>query len=510
MAHPRAETWHEPIDHTIAWSCRDHRRILPHPTDPCSLDTLPTRSHLSPFPFPTPRTLTAANTRRHFSSLPDYEVLTMPALSPTMEQGTIAEWKMKEGDFIEAGSVMAEVETDKATVAFEAVDEGYLAKILAPDGTADLPVGSPVAVVVEDEGSVGAFGSFTLADAGGEAAAPAAAAPAAAPEEKAAPAAEAATKAAAAAAPVASSGGRVVASPLAKATASRDGVDLSVIGAGSGPGGRIVQKDVVAAAVAAPAQSAAAAAAQPASVGAVPGLVDLGDYEDIPLSNMRKVIAQRLTQSKQSIPHYYLSIKCNVDALLETRSELNAKLEKQGTKLSVNDFVIKASALSMGKVPEVNSAWMDSFIRQYDNVDVCVAVATPGGLMTPIVPDCDRIGLTAISSKVKELAGKAKDNKLTPDEFQGGTFTISNLGMFGVTNFSAIINPPQAAILAVGGAETEIVQAGTDDNDKPVYKPTKTMTVTLSCDHRVVDGAVGAQWLQAFKGYVEDPVTMLL
>jgi len=451
----------------------------------------------------------AGQFKRFFSSLPDHEILTMPALSPTMEVGTISKWQVAEGDFIESGSVIADVETDKAVVAFEAVDEGYLAKILLPEGTADIAIGTPVAVLVEGKDDVSAFKDYS---AGGDspAAAPAAEAepaPAQAPAPTPTPAPAASSSSSSSSS---SSGARIAVSPLAKSIAAELGIDLALVGTGSGPGGRIVKSDIEAYQASAPAQ--AQTTAVPSAAPAAPSMPSpaAGPFEDIPLSNMRKVIANRLLQSKREVPHYYLSVTCNVDELIKYRSILNKKLEKEGTKLSVNDFIIKASALSMAKVPEVNSSWMDSFIRQYDYVDVCVAVATPGGLMTPIVPDADKLGLAGISTKVKELASKAKDGGLQPHEFQGGTFTISNLGMFGVDTFSAIINPPQAAILAVGGADTKIIQSGVDEDGKPVYASSKVMTVTLSCDHRVVDGAVGAQWLQAFKGYIEDPVSMLL
>jgi len=446
------------------------------------------------------------NSVRRFSSLPDHEVLTMPALSPTMEVGTISKWQVAEGDFIESGSVIADVETDKAVVAFEAVDEGYLAKVLQAEGTADIAIGTPVAILVEDKENVAAFKDYMPEDSAAPAAAPASEPAAPAPEPVAA--APAATPAPASA--VGASGERIFASPLARSVAAELGIELSQVGAGSGPEGRIVKSDIDRYAASAPAVQQATVATAAAAPAQAAFAAASGPSQDVPLSNMRQTIASRLTTAKREVPHYYLTITCNVDALVNTRAELNERLEKDGVKLSVNDFIVKASALSMAKVPEVNSSFMDTFIRQYDYVDVCVAVATPGGLITPIIPDADRLGLAGISTKVKELATKAKEGGLQPHEYQGGTFTISNLGMFGVDHFSAIINPPQAAILAVGGAETKIVQSGTDDEGKPVYSTSKTMTVTLSCDHRVVDGAVGAQWLQAFKGYIEDPMRMLL
>jgi pyruvate dehydrogenase E2 component (dihydrolipoamide acetyltransferase) len=435
------------------------------------------------------------------SSDPDHIVLTMPALSPTMEKGNIASWKVKIGDKVKAGDVMAEVETDKATVAFESVETGYIAKILLNDGAQDVPVGTPVAVLAENEADVKAFESFA---AGGEAAAaPAAAAP---KKAEAAPAAQA-TAAAPAAAASSSAGGRVVASPAARRVASEQGVSLDGI-VGTGPNSRILQADVKeqagqVKATAAPARAAPSVAAS-----------SEGDFTDIPHSNVRKVIASRLSQSKQTIPHYYLSVDVTMDAVNKLRTELNAQLEAAAgkgadapkpAKLSVNDFIIKASALACRRVPAANSSWQDNSIRQFNYVDVSVAVSTDAGLVTPIVRDADTKGLTGISNDVKALAAKARANKLAPSDYQGGTFTISNLGMFGVKSFSAIINPPQAAILAVGSSEARLTQA----KDGSVSSA-QVMSVTLSCDHRVVDGAVGAQWLQAFKGFLEKPSTMLL
>lgn len=407
-----------------------------------------------------------------------------------MEKGVIASWVKNEGDEVMPGEVMAEVETDKATVAFESVEEGFLAKILMEAGGGEVDVGTPVAILCETEEDIAAFANYS----GDSAAAPAAAA--AAEPTPAAPAAASAVAAAPAAAP-ASTGGRVVASPFARTVAREKGVDISQV-PGTGPERRILAADVqsftpaaAAAATPAPAKtSAAPAAAAPAS----------GEFTDIPHSNIRKVTAARLTQSKQEIPHYYLSAECAVDSLMAVRAKLNEPREK-AQKVSVNDFVIKAAAKALKDVPTVNSAWMDEHIREFNYVDISVAVSTPTGLITPIVKDADCKGLASISGEVKELAGRAKDNKLQPHEFMGGTFTISNLGMFGVHSFSAIINPPQAAILAVGGSSQRLNPDGTTSN---------IMIVTLSCDHRVIDGAVGAQWLKAFKKYIEDPMAMLL
>jgi len=427
----------------------------------------------------------------------------MPALSPTMEKGNIASWKVAVGAKVNVGDVMAEVETDKATVAFESVESGFIAKILVGDGAQDVPVGTPVAVLAENEEDVKAFESFS---AGGEAAAPA---PKAEAPKAAEPAQEAAAPAASSAPASSSSGSRVVASPAARRVASEQGVSLDQI-QGTGPNNRIVQADVKEQAGSA---KAAPAAAPKAAAPAVKASSE-GEYVDLPHSNVRKVIAQRLSQSKQTIPHYYLSVDVNMDAVNKLRTELNASLEAQAgkgpdaekpAKLSVNDFIIKASALACRRVPAANSSWQDNSIRQFNYVDVSVAVSTDAGLVTPIVKDADTKGLSSISNDVKSLAAKARANKLQPAEYQGGTFTISNLGMFGVKSFSAIINPPQAAILAVGAAEARLTQA----KDGSISSA-QVMSVTLSCDHRVVDGAVGAQWLQAFKGYLEKPNTMLL
>lgn len=300
-------------------------------------------------------------------------------------------------------------------------------------------------------------------------------------------------------------------SPLAKKTAAERGVNLQEMrGMGTGPNSRIIKDDVVKfASQARPTPTTTTAAAAAASVAAP----EAGEYVDLPISNMRKVIANRLQESKRNIPHYYLTVECQVDDLLKVRTKLNKRAEKSGEyKLSVNDFIVKAAALAMRKVPEVNSSWQDTFIRQYNNVDVCVAVQTDNGLLTPIVFDAEKKGLSQISNDVKNLATKARDGKLQPHEFQGGTFTVSNLGMFGISEFSAIINPPQACILAVGTTEQKVVPNTGADAEKGElpYKVVTVLKATLSCDHRVVDGAVGAKWLQEFKKNLEDPLNMLL
>lgn len=414
---------------------------------------------------------------------------------------------------------LSQVETDKATVSFDSTEDGYLAKILVKAGTTDVKVGTPVAIIVTEKEDVAAFANYSAG--GAPAAAAAAPAAKAAPAAAAAPAAPAAPAAApapaAAAAPAAPSGGRVFASPAARKLAAERGIDVASV-PGTGPERRVVKADVaefVPVAAAAPAVKAAAApaTAAPSSAPSPASSSSSLDYEDIPLSNVRKVIASRLSQSKQTIPHYYITVDVQMDAILKLRTEMNNKLaaEKSATKLSVNDFVIKAAAAALRKVPDVNASWRDSHIRKFNYVDVSVAVSTDSGLITPIVKDADLKGLCSISGDMKDLATRARANKLAPSEFQGGTFTVSNLGMFGVKQFSAIINPPQAAILAVGATETRVVPntAKKAEHDSP-FKTVQMMSVTASFDHRVVDGATGAQWLAAFKGYCEDPVSMLM
>lgn len=456
------------------------------------------------------------------TSWPPHQVQGMPALSPTMEQGNLARWNVKVGDKIEADGVIAEVETDKAVVDFEATDDAYVAALLVAEGEKNIAVGKPVIVLVEEESDVAAFANFTAADAGAEPAAAGAPAPAAAL----AAAAPAATPAAAPArvpgvvsdissnipgAPptrLTEPASGIRASPRAKAAAGREGLELQTI-TGSGPLGRIVESDVVAAA-AAPRQPVAAATAE---VAAPVATTTFGEpatasslYTDQPVSQIRKIIAARLTESKQTIPHYYLSMDCEVDTLLALRAKINGDAGSQ-FKLSVNDFIIKASALACKQVPEANSSWQGDTIREYHTVDINVAVATEKGLMTPLVPEADRLGLRSINSEVKDLATAAQSGKLHPDKMRSGTFTISNLGMFGITSFSAVINPPQACILAVGGTQQRVVP---DSSSESGFRTANVMSVTLSCDHRVVDGAVGAQWLQHFKAFVEDPTRMLL
>ncbi|XP_061659997.1 dihydrolipoyllysine-residue acetyltransferase component of pyruvate dehydrogenase complex, mitochondrial [Syngnathoides biaculeatus] len=438
------------------------------------------------------------------SSYPSHLKITLPALSPTMTMGTVQRWEKKVGEKLSEGDLLAEIETDKATIGFEVQEEGYLAKIMVSEGTRDVPLGTPLCIIVEKESDIAAFADYVETGVA-EISTPPSPAPTAAPVTATLPPAPQ-TAAAPTVTPAAPRKGRVFASPLAKKLAAEKGFDLAQI-TGSGPDGRITRKDIenfvpAKAPPAAPAPTATPAAPAPAAVPAAPA----GTFSDIPISNIRKVIAQRLMQSKQTIPHYYLSVDVNMDQVLELRKELNEEVKGRSLKLSVNDFIIKASALACLKVPECNSSWMDTIIRQNHVVDVSVAVSTANGLITPIVFNAHTKGLAAISSDVSALAAKARDGKLQPHEFQGGTFTISNLGMFGVKNFSAIINPPQSCILAVGGSEKRLMPA---DNERG-FDVANMMSVTLSCDHRVVDGAVGAQWLAEFRKFLEKPVTMLL
>ncbi|MCF4164637.1 pyruvate dehydrogenase complex dihydrolipoamide acetyltransferase [Zavarzinia compransoris] len=419
----------------------------------------------------------------------------MPALSPTMTEGKLAKWLVKEGDTISSGDVIAEIETDKATMEVEAVDEGTLAKILIAEGTDNVAVNTVIALVAEEGEDVSAAAS----------AAPKAAAPAPTPAaEEPVPAVAAPAPAAAPAPSLAPSTGRIFASPLAKRIAKTEGVDLATV-KGSGPHGRIVKADVEAAAKA-PKPAAAAAPAPAPVVAPAPAKALVfpfpeGSFEAIPNDGMRKTVAKRLTEAKSTIPHFYLTIDCELDALLALRAQLNAK---SPAKISVNDFILRASALALKKVPAANATWTDEAILRHKNADVAVAVAIDGGLITPIVFAAETKGLATIAAETKDLAERARSRKLKPTEYQGGTFSISNLGMFGIKEFAAVINPPHGAILAIGAGEK-----------RPVVKDgalavATVMSVTLSCDHRVVDGAVGAEFLAAFKGLIEDPMTMML
>jgi pyruvate dehydrogenase E2 component (dihydrolipoamide acetyltransferase) len=407
----------------------------------------------------------------------------MPALSPTMEEGTLARWLVKVGDTVRSGDIMAEIETDKATMEFEAVDEGVIASIDIPEGSEGVKVGTVIATLAgEDEPAK----------------------PAAAPAPKAAPAAAPSPVALPAAAPapaVAAKGDRIVASPLAKRIAADRGVDLAAV-KGSGPNGRIVKVDVESAGTAAPAP---AAAAKPAAAAALAAPVpDFGiPFEAEKLGNVRKVIARRLTEAKQTIPHIYLTVDVRLDALLKLRGELNKALEVDGIKLSVNDLLIKALAKALVRVPKCNVSFAGEELRKYSRADISVAVAAPSGLITPIIVDAATKAVAQISTEMKALADKAREGKLQPHEYQGGTASLSNLGMFGIKQFDAVINPPQAMILAVGAGEQRphVVDGA--------LAVATVMSVTGSFDHRAIDGADGAQLMQAFKSLVENPLGLL-
>ena len=463
--------------------------------------------------------------------------ITMPALSPTMEEGKLAKWHVKEGDTVSSGDVIAEIETDKATMEVEAVDEGKIGKIVVPEGTENVKVNAVIAVLLTEGESAADVKEPTPAPApapkavvpkpeAGEimrenpaqqattqmptATTGSAVAPVPAPKPQAAPAAKPAD------------GARTFASPLARRIAKEAGIEISAI-SGSGPHGRIIKSDVEAAKsgkaplkAAAPAAQAAPASA-PATGATIGGgmtkaqvlaLYPEGSYELVPNDGMRKVVAARLTESKQTIPHFYLSLDCKIDALLEAREQINAaapksKEGKPAFKLSVNDFVMKAWALALMKVPTANATWAGDSILYHKHADVAVAVSVPGGLFTPVVKACDTKSLRQISDEVKDLAGRARSKKLMPQEYQGGSSSVSNLGMFGIKNFQAVINPPHGTILAVGVGEERVYAEGGQ------VKIGTFMTVTLSCDHRAVDGALGAELLSAFKALIETPVMML-
>jgi pyruvate dehydrogenase E2 component (dihydrolipoamide acetyltransferase) len=410
----------------------------------------------------------------------------MPALSPTMTEGNLAKWTKKEGDMVKPGEVIAEIETDKATMEVESVDEGKLAKILVPAGTQGVKVNQVIAVLLA-EGEKDLPPGFTANQNP--------------PAAKATPSAQSQAQAASAPAPMATAmpssthGPRIFASPLAKRLAEQAGVDLKRI-TGSGPGGRIVKSDVERARTAAPQYAAA-----PQGIDAIDYANKLGiPYELIPNSQTRKVIAKRLTESKQTVPHFYLTVDCKIDRLLDLRKQLNETIE--GAKISVNDFVMKAVAIALRQVPAANASWAESGILMYKNVDVCMAVATPQGLITPILKHADQKSIQQLSLEAKALAAKARENKLKPEEFMGGGFTVSNLGMYGIKEFAAIINPPQGCILAVGaGEQRPVVMDGG-------LSIATVMSCTLSVDHRVVDGAVGAEFLSAFKKLVEEPIRL--
>jgi pyruvate dehydrogenase E2 component (dihydrolipoamide acetyltransferase) len=429
----------------------------------------------------------------------------MPALSPTMTEGNLAKWLKKEGDEVHSGDVLAEIETDKATMEVEAVDDGKMGKILVPEGAQGIKVNAPIALLLGEDEDASALEKFAA-----PIVQPAPTAPAPSPSAELAPAVPPSVK------DRGNGDGRIFASPLARRMAQQAGLDLGAI-RGSGPQGRIVKSDIEAAlspgrVAPAPAPARTGVVPQPAPAGPVlspvlskervAALAGNPPYTERPLSAVRRVIARRLTESKQTVPHFYLTIDCEIDAVLKIRTELNAKSDTY--RISVNDFVIRAVALALRQVPAANASWSEDAILLWDTVDVAVAVALDDGLITPIVKMADRKGLATIANETKDLVARARAGKLKLEEFQGGTFSISNLGMYGVREFAAVINPPHGGILAVGAGE-----------QRPVVKNgaltiATVMSCTLSCDHRAVDGAVGAQFLAAFKRLVEDPLTMLL
>ncbi|EIW66733.1 pyruvate dehydrogenase complex dihydrolipoamide acetyltransferase [Tremella mesenterica] len=444
----------------------------------------------------------------------------MPAMSPTMTEGGIASWKKKEGETFTAGDVLVEIETDKATIDVEAQDDGIMVKIISEDGAKGIQVGTPIAIIAEEGDDLS--GAEAMAK-------EAASAPSPEPtqeeskEEKPKDSGKAVTS------PVETPGDqsglaskdpqtspqkapekpgegerpKFFASPLARKLALEKGIPLAEI-KGTGPDGRIVKADVekykpASSTATTPTSGATATPGKPAPAASA-------EYEDIPTTNMRKIIGKRLTESKQQLPHYYLTVEINMDRILKLREMFN-KAGEGKTKLSVNDFIVKAAALALAEVPEANSAWMGDFIRQYKRADICVAVATPTGLITPIIKDVGSKGLATISTETKSLASRARDGKLKPEEYQGGTFTISNLGMYGVDSFTAIINPPQSCILAVGQT-SQVLKP--DSSEEKGFKVVNVMKATLSSDHRTVDGAVGARYMKAFREYMEQPLTFML
>jgi pyruvate dehydrogenase E2 component (dihydrolipoamide acetyltransferase) len=445
----------------------------------------------------------------------------MPALSPTMEKGNLAKWLKKEGDKVKSGDVIAEIETDKATMEVEAVDEGTIAKILVPEGTQDVPVNDVIAVLAGDGEDVKAAGASAGAKSGGGAApakaeappapkpasTPLAAAPAPVAQSAAPPASQAISSA-----PQANGPARSFSSPLARRLAKEAGIDLARI-TGTGPHGRVIARDVAEAksgkGLKAPAAAAAPALAASMSDKQILALFEPGSYEIVPHDGMRRTIAQRLTASVQTVPHFYLTIDCDIGKLLVAREDINAaapkdKEKKPLYKLSVNDFVIKAMAVALQKKPDCNVSWTEGGMLKHKHSDIGVAVAMPGGLITPIIRKAETKSLSTISSEMKDFAARARARKLKPDEYQGGTTAVSNLGMYGISHFTAVINPPHATILAVGASE-----------ERPVVRHGKIeiaqmMSVTLSCDHRAIDGALGAELIGAFKQLIENPVMMMV
>lgn len=402
----------------------------------------------------------------------------MPALSPTMTEGNLAKWIKKEGDLIKAGEIIAEIETDKATMEVEAVDEGILAKLIVSEGTEGVPVNSLIAILFEEGEDISKLADFIATSSQNQVAST---------KIEEVKKEQTAIVTAAIPSPSKTHNGRIFASPLAKRIASMQGVDLSSI-SGTGPHGRIIKSDVLSGTT---------------SKGRISRHAE--EYRLVANNNMRKVIAKRLVESKQTVPHFYLSIECNMENILAARLGINTQFgDDNSRKLSVNDFVIMAVAKALQEVPSANASWGDDAIMLYNNIDISIAVAIEGGLITPVIRNADQKDILKISSEMKELAKRARENKLAPEEYQGGGFSISNLGMYGVKSFNAIINPPQGCILAVGQSSKKAIVEG------DVVKVATMMDVTLSCDHRVVDGAVGATFLAAFKKYIETPILMFV
>eukprot|EP01091_Cochliopodium_minus_P009791 TRINITY_DN248_c0_g1_i2.p1 TRINITY_DN248_c0_g1~~TRINITY_DN248_c0_g1_i2.p1 ORF type:complete len:518 (-),score=175.60 TRINITY_DN248_c0_g1_i2:101-1654(-) len=451
------------------------------------------------------------NSKRLYSNVP-HKVLLMPALSPSMEKGALVAWNKKVGEKIEAGDSLAKVETDKAAIDWESTEDGYIAKVFVNDGTKDILLGTPMAIIVSRESEIKAAAEIPL-DAISGSSSPSTEQPTqettTQSSSTSSTSSSSTSSTSSSSSPVRQSGERVFISPRAKVVAKEKGFNFNEIG-GSGPNGRIILKDVLSHQPKQATQQTTSTSSSSAPAKQPTKDVQYSEYKEIEVNNIRRITAERLTQSKQTIPHYYLTIDCNVDKLLSLRQSLNEKLVKDNVKVSLNDMIIKASALSMRKVPQVNSHWYGDHIRQYNDVHINVAVDTERGLYVPVVRNAEKIGFLEISSQVRSLAEKAKQNKISLEELQGGTFTISNLGMFGINSFSAVINPPQSAILAVGTTEKRLVLKGKDSEGRPNVVESSFLKVTLSCDHRVIDGAVGASWLSQFRTYLEDPITMLL
>lgn len=440
---------------------------------------------------------------RTFSSYPEHKVLNLPNLSPTMTKGNITKWYKKEGDSVSAGDVICDVETDKATVGYEMVDDGVIARILVSEGAKDVPLGTPVAVMVTDAKDVAAFKDFK----------PEGAAPKPAPKKEEPKREERRRRREEREeAPKETSGGegRARISPQAKRLAAEHNIDLSLV-TGTGPNGRVLKEDVVEYMEKAkdkPQDKPQEAAKSEPKKGKAPvNIPGMPEFTDIELTNYKRVTAERLTEAKQTVPHFYVSVECEVDKLLTLRSQLN---KISSTKITINDMLIKACALACLKVPVTNSAWMGDFVRRYKDVDMSVAVQTPNGLITPIVPRANLKGFEQIAKITKDLIVKAKDGTLKPEEFIGGTFTISNAGMYGISQLIPIVNPPQACILGVSGVEKKLVVDESKLSSPAPWRIASRLTVSLSCDHRVVDGAGGAEWTQEFKKLVENPALMML